>query len=196
MSNLVVNVPAWHWEYRGSVDHPVLHLNHWTLSDVKLLLLSWLWWGQRVQNSPSRSQIVCHFNPLSVSLEWNHDVVLCDNPPVNLPNYTWHTWAKSKPFGSAERLAHWLPTATTKSTEIKTFLLKRLILFCSVGQDKNVCSVVFRMATVHEFNRGSFVQIVLELIDDYVCNRKLFDTIKVFKLVIGFALSVLLVPAS
>lgn len=52
------------------------------------------------------------------------------------------------------------------------------------------------MATVHEFNRGSFVQIVLELIDDYICNRKLFDTIKVFKLVIGFAFSVLLVPAS
>lgn len=41
---------------------------------------------------------------------------------------------------------------------------------------QNVCSVLFwifsRMATVHEFNRGSFLQIVLELIDDYVCNLK------------------------
>lgn len=56
------------------------------------------------------------------------------------------------------------------------------------------CFVFSRMATVHEFNRGSFLQIVLELIDDYVCNLKLFDTIKVFKLVIGFVSSVLLVP--
>lgn len=41
-------------------------------------------------------------------------------------------------------------------------------------------------STLHEFNPGSFVQIVLELIDDYICNLKLFDTIKkMFKLVIG-----------
>lgn len=110
------------------------------------------------------------FHPLSVSLEWNHDVVLCDNPPVNLPHYTWHTWAKSKNHLAAEsRTVSW-------STRIKTFLQK--FYFAARERTKVFAQLVFfRMATVHEFNRGSFVQIVLELIDDYVCNLKLFDTI-------------------
>lgn len=63
-----------------------------------------------------------------------------------------------------------------------------LFLFCSVLMD----SVMFAQflngnSTLHGFNPGRFVQIVLELIDDYICNLKLFDTIKkMFKLVIGF----------
>lgn len=54
-----------------------------------------------------------------------------------------------------------------------------LFLFCSVLMD----GVMFAQflngnSTLHEFNPGRFVQIVLESIDDYICNLKLFDTIK------------------
>lgn len=33
-------------------------------------------------------------------------------------------------------------------------------------------------STLHELNLGSFVSILLELINDYICNLNLFDTIK------------------
>lgn len=54
-----------------------------------------------------------------------------------------------------------------------------VFIFCSVFMD----SVMFALflngnSTLHELNLGSFVSILLELINDYICNLNLFDTIK------------------
>lgn len=144
---LFVNVPAWHREYRGSLDHPVLHWNHWTHSVTwGCSLFNFFFFVTRplVQNSPSRSQNVLSFHPLSVSLEWNYDVVLCDNPPVSLPRYTWHTWAKSKSLGSGER-PRFLPANGDRQVHRDQNIPANVFVFIpqrARGQ-QNVCSVLF-----------------------------------------------------
>lgn len=87
-STLFVNVPAWHWE--SSVTwgccfpfwlELVDEAGAFKLTAHKTLVIS---------------SAVC------VSLEWNYDVVLCDNPPLSRPHCTWHTGARSQSFCSGE----------------------------------------------------------------------------------------------
>lgn len=171
----------------------------WREADPSLTFFLFFWRGHASKIHRHAHKTCCHF--IRCLCHWSGIMMLCcvtilpyASPVIlDIPEQKAnHLAAESGPVSCPL-------TVTAKSTEIKTFLRTLSFLFRSVLEDNKMfaqfCFGFFpRMATVHEFNRRSFLQIVLELIDDYVCNLKWFDTIKVFKLVIGFVSSVSLVP--
>lgn len=132
--------------------------------DVRLLLPLWL----ELVDEAGAFKFTAHktlviSSAVCVSLEWNYDVVLCDNPPISRPHCTWHTGARSQSFCSGERRAARFLAASGNHRACKDQKIPANPLVFTPQRAEGhqiVCSVLVlfpRTATVHwrEFNRGT-----------------------------------------